>query len=103
MEAHLQFCGKKGRGDRRAKTGSNKMKTICTALLITLGGLSMAHAQTDMSCADLLKANAQIDAATKAEMAKDPTAAEMDKKINDYCAKNPKAKASEAMEKALTE
>jgi hypothetical protein len=103
MQAHLQFCGNKGRGDRRAKTGSNKMKTICTALLITLGGLSVAHAQIDMSCADLLKANAQIDAATKAEMAKDPTAAEMDKKVNDYCTKNPKAKASEAMEKALTE
>ena len=79
------------------------MKTICTALLIAFGGLSAAHAQTDMSCADLLKANTQIDAATKAEMAKDPTAAALDKKINDYCAKNPKAKASEAMEKAMTE
>jgi hypothetical protein len=79
------------------------MKVTCAAILIALGGLSAAHAQTDMSCADLLKANAQIDAATKAEMAKDATAAAMDKKINDYCTKNPKAKASEAMEKAMTE
>ena len=66
-----------------------------------LGGLTAAQAQSDLSCADLLKANAQIDAATKAEMAKDATAAAMDKKINDYCTKNPTAKASEAMEKAL--
>jgi hypothetical protein len=79
------------------------MKIICAAILIALVGLSVAHAQTDMSCADLLKANAQIDAATKAEMAKDASAAAIDKKINDYCTKNPKAKASEAMEKAMTD
>jgi hypothetical protein len=80
---------------------SNSMKTTLAAIAIVLGGPSAAHAQSDMSCADLLKANAQIDAATKAEMAKDATAAAMDKKINDYCAKNPAAKASEAMEKAM--
>lgn len=77
------------------------MKTTLAAIAIVLGGLGAAKAQSDMSCADLLKANAQIDAATKAEMAKDAAAAAMDKKINDYCAKNPTAKASEAMEKAL--
>ncbi|WP_158815649.1 hypothetical protein [Methylocapsa sp. S129] len=76
-------------------------KSIWAALFLVLGGLSAAHAQSDMSCADLLKVNAQLDAATKAEMAKDATAAAMDKKINDYCVKNPTAKASEAMEKAL--
>ena len=76
-------------------------KSIAIAALLVLSGLSAAQAQSDMSCADLLKANAQIDSATKAEMAKDATAAAMDKKINDYCAKNPTAKASEAMEKAL--
>jgi hypothetical protein len=77
------------------------MKVIGMAVLIALGSLTSAHAQTDMSCADLLKSNAQIDAAAKAEMAKDPTSAAMDKKINDYCMKNPKAKASEAMEHAM--
>ena len=76
-------------------------KAIGVAALIVLSGLTAARAQSDMSCADLLKANLQIDAATKAEMAKDASAAAMDKKINDYCAKNPAAKASEAMEKAL--
>jgi hypothetical protein len=75
-------------------------KSIWAAVFV-LGGLTGAHAQSDMTCADLLKANAQIDAATKAEMAKDASAAAMDKKINDYCAKNPTAKASEAMDKAL--
>jgi hypothetical protein len=79
------------------------MKIICATILIALCGLSAARAQADMSCADLLKMNAQIDAATKAEMAKDATAAAIDKKINDYCTKNPKAKASEAMEKVMSE
>jgi hypothetical protein len=76
-------------------------KLVWATAFVVLGGLSAAHAQSDMTCADLLKTNAQLDAATKAEMAKDATAAAMDKKINDYCAKNPTAKASEAMEKAL--
>jgi hypothetical protein len=61
--------------------------------------LTAANAQTDMSCADLLKANKKMDASVKASMDKESAA--MDKKINDYCAKNPSAKASEAMEKAM--
>jgi len=77
------------------------MKTILAATGMLLFGLGAAHAQSEMSCADLLKVNAQIDDATKAEMAKDATAAALDKKINDYCTKNPTAKASEAMEKAM--
>ena len=76
-------------------------KIAWSAAFLVFCGLATANAQSDLSCADLIKANAQIDAATKAEMAKDATAAAMDKKINDYCAKNPTAKASEAMEKAL--
>ena len=76
-------------------------KIAWSAAFLVFGGLATANAQSDLSCADLIKANAQIDAATKAEMAKDATAAAMDKKINDYCAKSPTAKASEAMEKAL--
>ncbi len=79
------------------------MKTTLAAIVVSLGALGAAQAQSDMSCADLLKAHAQIDEATKAEMAKDPAAAAMDKKINDYCTKNPTAKASEAMEKAMAD
>ena len=77
------------------------MKFLAAVAAFTLVGTSFAFAQADMSCADLMKMNASLDAATKAEAAKDPTAAAMDAKINDYCAKNPTAKASEAMEKAL--
>jgi hypothetical protein len=83
--------------------GTNNMKTTLVVIAVLLGGLSVAQAQADMTCADLTKANAQIDDATKAAMAKDPAAAAMDKKINDYCAKNPTAKASEAMEKAMAD
>ncbi len=93
-----------GRATRKAdsnKGDANMKKSIWAAMFFVLGGLTAAQAQSDMTCADLLKANAQIDAATKAEMAKDASAAAMDKKINDYCTKNPTAKASEAMEKAL--
>lgn len=73
------------------------------AFAVSFGALTAAHAQSDMSCADLLKANAQLDAATKQAAAKDPAAAALDKKVADYCAKNPKASASEAMEKALAD
>ena len=79
------------------------MKTTLVAIALLLGGVGAAYAQSDTSCADLLKTNAKLDDATKAEMAKDATAAAMDKKINDYCTKNPTAKASEAMEKALAD
>ncbi len=79
------------------------MKTTLAAIAMVFAGFGAAQAQSDMSCADLLKANAQIDDATKAQMAKDPAAAALDKKINDYCTKNPTAKASEAMEKAMAE
>jgi hypothetical protein len=83
--------------------GIEIMKTAAFAVAIFLGAFSAAQAQSDMSCAELLKANAQLDAAAKAEVAKDPTGAALDKKINDYCAKNPTAKASEAMEKAMAD
>ena len=83
--------------------GIEIMKTTVLAVTIFFGAFSAAQAQSDMSCADLLKANAQLDAAAKAEVAKDPTGAALDKKINDYCAKNPTAKASEAMEKAMAD
>ena len=87
--------------NHNAEIGHFFMKTIVAAIVLLVASLGAAHAQSDMSCADLIKANAQIDAATKAEMAKDATAAALDTKINAYCAKNPTAKASEAMEKAM--
>ncbi|MGD0634951.1 MAG: hypothetical protein ABSA13_11845 [Beijerinckiaceae bacterium] len=77
------------------------MKSIIAGVVFAVLGTSLAQAQTDMSCADLLKANAQLDEKTKALAASDPSAAEMDRKVNEYCAKNPTAKASEAMEKAM--
>jgi len=61
-----------------------------------------AFAQADMTCAQLLQSNKQIDEAMKGQP-KDAESAAMDKKVNDYCAKNPNAKASEAMEKALAD
>jgi hypothetical protein len=78
-------------------------KSIVAAVFLIFCGFGSANAQSDMSCADLIKANAQLDAATKAAMAKDADGVALDKKINDYCAKNPTAKASEAMEKALAQ
>lgn len=80
-----------------------RMTKLGCALVLGFGAITSAYAQSDMSCADLLKANAQLDAASKDATAKDPAAAALDKKIADYCAKNPKAKASEAMEKALAD
>ena len=78
-----------------------KSVAIAIALLSTTFATNLAFAQAETTCADLMKMNAQLDAATKDAMAKDAAAAAIDKKINDYCAKNPNAKASEAMEKAL--
>jgi hypothetical protein len=80
----------------------NFMRSTLLAVVFVIAGLAVANAQTDMSCADLLKVNQQLDDATKG-MAKDSTADAMDKKINDYCAKHPTAKVAEAMEKALSE
>ena len=71
------------------------------ASMLLIGGLGSANAQADMSCADLLKANKQMDASVKQTM--DADSAAMDKKVNDYCLKNPSAKASEAMEKVLAD
>ena len=82
-------------------TGSFAKYFGILAILGAASSAGAARAQTDMSCADMLKANTQLDAATKEALAKDPTAAALDKKINDYCTKNPAAKVSEAMEKVM--
>ena len=79
----------------------NVMKSTLAAVLLVFASLGSAYAQAQMSCAELLEANKQIDDATKATMEKDADADEMNKKINNYCAEHPTAKASEAMEMAL--
>lgn len=58
-----------------------------------------------MSCADYLKADAQMQAsmsaADKAALTADPAAAALDRKVRDYCSRNPKAPVSEAMQRAM--
>lgn len=81
------------------------MKLTHVTLALALLSSAPALAQADMSCADYLKADAQMQAAMtpadKAALSKDPTAVALDRKVRDYCTKNPKAPASEAMEKAM--
>ncbi|WP_375458027.1 hypothetical protein [uncultured Enterovirga sp.] len=81
------------------------MKLFDVTLALALLSAGPAPAQTDMSCADYLKADAEmqaaISAADKAALAKDPSATALDRKVREYCTKNPKAPASEAMEKAV--
>ena len=82
------------------------LKLLSAAALLALLPVA-AMAQTDMSCADYLKADqqmgSQMSAADKAALAADPSAAALDKKVRDYCTKNPKTSASEAMQKAMME
>jgi hypothetical protein len=64
-----------------------------------------AFAQTDMSCTDYLKADAEMQAAMspadKAAMQSDPKSVDLDDKARAYCEANPTAPASEAMLKAM--
>lgn len=82
------------------------LKLLSASALLALLPVA-AMAQADMSCADYLKADAQMasqmSAADKATLAADPTAAALDNKVRAYCTKNPKAPASEAMQKAMME
>lgn len=63
-----------------------------------------ASAQT-MTCADYLKAQKDMAAAMKGQpvgtSAAEKEAAALDKKVTDYCTKNPKASADEAVVKAM--
>ncbi|KQP95555.1 hypothetical protein ASF55_00060 [Methylobacterium sp. Leaf119] len=62
-------------------------------------------AQADMTCADYLKADAQMQAAMspadRAAMQSDPQAADLDNKVRTYCKANLKAPVSDAMSKAM--
>ena len=63
-----------------------------------------ASAQT-MTCADYLKAQKEMAAAMKGQpvgtTAAEKEAPALDKKVTDYCTKNPKASADEAVMKAM--
>lgn len=71
-------------------------------------GPAVASAQSDMSCADYLKAEAKMQAdmnpADRAQMQvtmhANPQAAALDAKMKAYCRANPKASSSEAMMKS---
>jgi hypothetical protein len=55
-----------------------------------------------MTCADYLKMVVQMGPTPKSgDAAADKMAADMDKKMADYCKANPTAKMSDAMEKAM--
>ena len=77
------------------------MVKLVFASILLIGGLGSANAQADMTCADLLKANKQMDASVTPTM--DADSAAMDRKVDDYCLKNPSAKVAEAMERALAD
>ena len=81
-------------------------RTYFAALVLSASFLPYAAtAQADMSCADYLKADAQMQAAMtpadKAAMQSDPQAAELDNKVRSFCKANPKTPVSEAMSKAI--
>lgn len=70
--------------------------------------LPAAASAQDMTCADYLKADKQMSAqmggaaAMKTgDAAMDAQAAALDKKMKDYCSKNPTASVSKAMEEAM--
>ena len=81
-----------------------KIAVFSASLLVAVSAHG-AFAQTDMSCADFLKANAQMmsqmSPADRAVLTADPAAAAMDKKVREWCEKNPRSPVSEAMMKAL--
>ncbi|WHQ72510.1 hypothetical protein [Methylorubrum extorquens] len=80
---------------------------LCLALL-ALGATVLpatVSAQADMSCADYLKADAQMQAAMspadRAAVQSDPQAVDLGNKVRTYCKANLKAPVSEAMSKAM--
>ncbi|HVV62437.1 MAG TPA: hypothetical protein VHD14_11845 [Pseudolabrys sp.] len=71
-----------------------------------LVALPFAASAQNMTCADYLKMNKQMTAqmggaASTGDAKMDAQAAAMDKKLNDYCAKNPTVKVDKAMEEAM--
>jgi hypothetical protein len=72
------------------------------ALMLGAGPVLAQVSDPDMSCADYLKVAASAGPAEKTgDAATDKMAAEVDKKMKDYCTANPKAKAMDAAQKAM--
>jgi len=75
----------------------------------TLAALLPVHSALaqNMTCADYLKADKQMQAAmggaapTTGDPKMDAQAAALDKKMKDYCTKNPSAGVDKAMEEAM--
>jgi len=82
--------------------------SILTLGLVAVGLSTQASAQSgqmtdpNTTCADYLKIEAQAGPTPKTgDAATDKMAAELDKKMSDYCKANPTAKASDAMMKVM--
>lgn len=104
--ARSKSCGRREQERPLPMTQFRSLQIRTAALTIGLALLpSLASAQADMSCADYLKADAQMQAAMtpadKAAMQSDPQAAELDNKVRALCKANPKTPVSEAMSKAM--
>jgi hypothetical protein len=80
------------------------IKSFVLAALAASLFIATASAQT-MTCADYLKSQKEMAAAMKGQpvgtTAAEKEAAALDKKVTDYCVKNPKASADEAVMKAV--
>lgn len=73
----------------------------CT-MLVSSASAQANLADPNLSCGDYLKAFASAAGSAKTgDAAMDKMAAEIDKKMNDYCKANPNAKAMEAAAKAM--
>lgn len=81
-----------------------KSLIIAGALAALLPAIASAQ---NMTCADYLKADKQLTAqmggaaASTGDAKMDAQAAALDKKMKDYCAKNPTVSADKAMEEAM--
>jgi hypothetical protein len=77
------------------------MKPLIVAGALAALFSTVASAQT-MTCADYLKTEAEMAKQMGADAPKpDAASAAIDKKMKDYCTKNPSATADKAMEEAV--
>lgn len=77
------------------------MKSLIIAGALAALLPAVASAQS-MTCADYLKAEAELAKQMGSDAPKpDATTAALDKKMHDYCVKNPTVSADKAMEEAM--
>ena len=73
---------------------------VAAALLASFVGTAVAQVtDAEMTCANYLKA--EVATPKSGDAAMDKMAADVDKKVHDYCVAHPTAKAMEAAMKAL--